>query len=87
MNQARKTAAHRKVVTEETYLKTKREAACYLGVSLASIERLMRSDLSYIKLSRGAAGAVRFHIDDLADFVASRRVKSACRGGDQAEAQ
>lgn len=56
------------------YLRNKRQAAAYLGVSLGSLERLMRDGLPYIKLTRGA-GAVRFHIDDLADFVSARRVQ------------
>jgi len=57
------------------HLRNKREAAAYLGISLGSLERLMRDGLPYIKLTCGSAGAVRFNIDDLADFVESRRVQ------------
>lgn len=65
----------------EEHLRNKREAAIYLGISLGSLERLMRSGLPYIKITRGVAGAVRFHIDDLAAFVTARRVQ---RSGDAA---
>jgi predicted site-specific integrase-resolvase len=59
----------------EEYLRNKREAANYLGVSVGSLDRLMRAGLPYIKLTRGTAGAVRFHVHDLDDFVVSRRVQ------------
>jgi excisionase family DNA binding protein len=58
-------------VGEQTYLKSKREAARYLGVSLGSLERLMRSGLPYIRVGN----LVRFKPDDLADFVEQRRVQ------------
>ena len=57
---------------EETYLKNKREAARYLGVSLGSLERLMRSGLAYIRVGN----LVRFRPEDLANFVEQRRVRS-----------
>ena len=55
----------------EEHLRNKREAAAYLGVSVGSLERLMRAGLPYIKFT----GSVRFDIHDLADFVESRRVR------------
>jgi excisionase family DNA binding protein len=55
---------------EDTYLKDKREAACYLNISAGSLERLMRGGLPYVKLN----GLVRFRPEDLADFIESRRV-------------
>jgi predicted site-specific integrase-resolvase len=57
-------------------LLNKKQAARYLGVSGGTLERLMRDGLPYIKLTSGAAGAVRFQIGDLVDFVVSRRVRS-----------
>jgi excisionase family DNA binding protein len=62
------------------YLRTKRQAAVYLGISLGTLERLTRhGSLPFIKITSGSAGAVRFHIDDLAAFVTARRVQ---RSGD-----
>ena len=61
---------------EADSLLNKKQAARYLGVSGGTLERLMRGGLPYIKLTSGAAGAVRFQIADLADFVESRRVRS-----------
>jgi excisionase family DNA binding protein len=58
-------------MTEEYRLKTKREAARYLGVSLGSLERLMRSGLPYIRVSN----MVRFRPEDLTDFIDRRRVE------------
>lgn len=63
------------MASAETYLKTKREAARYLGVSLGSIERLMRSGLPYVKVGSGQMGSVRFRPEDLADFIDRRRVR------------
>ena len=57
---------------ENSYLKTKREAALYLGVSLGSLERLMRSGLTFVRVG----GLVRFRPEDLAEFIESRRVQS-----------
>jgi excisionase family DNA binding protein len=56
---------------QETYLKTKREAARYLGISPGSLERLMRSGLAYIRVGN----MVRFRPEDLAEFVERRRVQ------------
>jgi excisionase family DNA binding protein len=56
-------------------LRNKKQAARFLNVSSGTLERLMRRGLPYIKLSAGT-GAVRFHIDDLANFVEARRVRS-----------
>lgn len=57
---------------EQTYLKSKREAARYLGVSLGSLERLMRAGLTYIRVGK----LVRFRPEDLADFIEQRRVQT-----------
>jgi predicted site-specific integrase-resolvase len=61
---------------EADSLLNKKQAARYLGVSGGTLERLMRGGLPYIKLTSGAAGAVRFAVSDLADFVAARRVRA-----------
>jgi hypothetical protein len=58
--------------SDECRLRNKKEAAHFLGVSVGTIERLMRRDLPYVKLS--ATGAVRFRQSDLTDFV-DRRVR------------
>jgi predicted site-specific integrase-resolvase len=65
----------------ENYLVGKRQAAKYLGVSPGTLERLMRAGLPYIKLTSAAAGAVRFQIADLADFVDARRMRHASTEG------
>jgi excisionase family DNA binding protein len=58
--------------TATTYhLKSKREAARYLGVSLGSLERLMRSGLAYVRVGN----LVRFRPEDLGDFIEQRRVE------------
>jgi excisionase family DNA binding protein len=62
-------------MTEETYLKSKREAARYMSVSLGSLERLMRSGLAYIRVGN----LVRFRPEDLADYVEKRRVQHSAR--------
>lgn len=49
----------------QTPLLTKMQAARYLNVSAASIERLMRNGLRYIKVG----GLVRFKIEHLAEFL------------------
>lgn len=56
----------------ESRLLNKREAARYLGVCVGTVERMMRSGLPYVKLT--AAGAVRFRLSDLCEFV-DRRVR------------
>jgi excisionase family DNA binding protein len=53
------------------------ESARYLGVSLGSLERLMRSGLAYIRVGN----LVRFRPEDLADYIEQRRVR---RSGDAA---
>jgi excisionase family DNA binding protein len=58
-------------VERETYLKTKREAARYLGVSHGTMERLMRSGLAYIRVGN----LVKFRPEDLADYIEKRRVQ------------
>ena len=52
----------------ETYLKSKAEVARFFGVSVESIERLMRRGLPYVKVG----GLVRFKPEDLAAFVDAR---------------
>jgi excisionase family DNA binding protein len=60
-------------MNEPNYLKSKRQAACYLGVSTGTLERLMRSGLTYIRVSN----LVRFRPEDLAAFIEQRRVSNA----------
>ena len=60
------------IVEQQTYLKTKREAARYLGISLGSLERLTRNGLAYVRVG----GLVRFRPEDLATYVEHRRVQS-----------
>lgn len=62
----------------EEYLKNKKQTAKFLGVSVGSLERLMRSDpgISYCKIG----GLVRFRPEDIAAYVASRRVHSPREG-------
>jgi excisionase family DNA binding protein len=55
---------------ETHYLRTKREAARFLGISAGSIERLMRGGLPYVKVGH----LVRFTLEDLSGFIESRRV-------------
>ena len=62
---------------EETYLKNKREAARFLGVSLASLQRLIRADLPYVRVGN----LVRFTPEDLADFIERRRVLTSRDAG------
>jgi excisionase family DNA binding protein len=62
---------------QQTYLKNKREAARYLGVSQASLEHLMRSGLAYIRVGN----LVRFQPEDLAAFIEQYRIQ---RSGDVA---
>ncbi len=57
-------------MNEETYLKSKREAARYLGIAQGSIERLIRRDLPYIRVGN----MVRFRPEDLADYIDRHRV-------------
>ena len=56
---------------QETYLRSKKQAARFLGVSLGSLERLMRSGLPYAKIGC----LVKFRPEDLADFIEQRRVQ------------
>lgn len=65
-------------------LLNKREAARFLGVTSATIERLMRGGLPYIKLTPGPAGTVRFSLADLNDFVEARTMRSGNSRGDAA---
>ncbi|MGA3099090.1 MAG: helix-turn-helix domain-containing protein [Bryobacteraceae bacterium] len=64
-------------MSKENYLKSKREAARYLGVSTGSLERIMRSGLAYVRVGN----LVKFRPEDLADYVKQRRVQ---HGGDAA---
>jgi excisionase family DNA binding protein len=51
------------------YLKSKRQAGRYLNVSEASVERLMKNGLAYIKVG----GLVRFRPEDLAEYLDRNR--------------
>jgi excisionase family DNA binding protein len=51
--------------TPENQLRTKKQAARYLNVSDASVDRLMKSGLKYIKVG----SLVRFRPEDLAEFI------------------
>ena len=55
----------------ETQLVNKRQAAKYLSISVASLQRLMGRELPYVRIGRLA----RFRIADLADFIEQRRVQ------------
>jgi excisionase family DNA binding protein len=66
-----------RLVSEPTYLKSKREAARYLGISLSRLERLMSRGLAYIQLDEGKL--VRFRPEDLAEYIEQRRIQ---RGGE-----
>lgn len=58
---------------QSSYLKSKREAARHLGVSLGLVERLMRrGDLAYTRVG----SLVRFRPEDLAAYIEQRRVRS-----------
>lgn len=61
-------AAH---LPNETYLKNKKEAARYLGISVGSLRRLMRSNLPYVRVG----SLVRFRPEDLADYIEQCRVR------------
>jgi excisionase family DNA binding protein len=52
----------------ENYLKCKAEAARFLGVSVGSVDRLMRNGLAYVKVG----GLVRFRPEDLTAYVDAR---------------
>jgi excisionase family DNA binding protein len=57
----------------ESYnLRNKRQAARYLGVSVGLIERLMRSQLSYVRVGN----LVRFTPEDLDSFIGRQRVEA-----------
>jgi excisionase family DNA binding protein len=57
----------------ESYnLRSKRQAARYLGVSVGLIERLMRSQLSYVRVGN----LVRFRPEDLDSFIGRQRVEA-----------
>lgn len=56
-------------VVVDKYLKSKREAAKYLGISVGLLERLMRSGLVFVRIGN----LVKFRPEDLADFIERRR--------------
>jgi excisionase family DNA binding protein len=56
---------------QDPSLKNKKQAAQYLNVSGATLERLMNAGLPYVKLT----GAVRFRLEDLNEFISARLVK------------
>jgi excisionase family DNA binding protein len=56
-------------VSTAKYLMSKREAAQYLGISLVSLERLLRSsDLQIVRIG----GLVKFRPEDLDRFIESQ---------------
>lgn len=65
---------------QDTYLRDKKQAARYLGVSLGTLERLIRSGLPFVRPSRRL---VRFRPEDLADFI-ERRTQRFEGGGPEA---
>jgi hypothetical protein len=65
----------REEVQEQSNLRSKRQAAKYLGISIGSLDRQMRGGLPYVKVGK----LVRFIPGDLAEFVERRRV-AACGG-------
>jgi Helix-turn-helix domain len=56
-------------------LVTERQAAAMLSVSTATLYRLRQVDLPYVRLTGpGAAGGIRYDIEDLKAWVARRKV-------------
>ena len=53
----------------DSYLKNKKEAASYLGVPPASMGRLMREGLPYVRIG----ALIRFRPEDLAAFIEESR--------------
>jgi excisionase family DNA binding protein len=59
-------------MSEQTYLKSKRDAARFLGVSVGTVEKLMRSgNLPYVRVGILA----KFRPEDLAQYVEQWRVQ------------
>ena len=54
---------------------SKAELMQYLSVSRATLDRLMKTGLPYIKISSGKRGAVRFKRRDIDRWLESKRVK------------
>jgi excisionase family DNA binding protein len=59
----------------EKDLMSKAELMQYLSVSRATLDRLMKTGLPYIKISSGKRGAVRFKRRDIDRWLESKRVK------------
>jgi excisionase family DNA binding protein len=66
----------RKEPWDEYRLRSKREAARYLGVSVGTLERMMRAGLTYVRISN----LVRFRPEDLATYIEQCRVPGAGAG-------
>jgi len=58
---------------DDNYLKNKKQAARYLGISEGGIERAMRRGLPYVKVG----GLVRFRPEDLAAYVKAHTRRAA----------
>jgi len=59
-------------MVDQAYLKSKREAARYLGISIGTLERLVREgELPYVRIGILA----KFRPEDLEDFIARQRVQ------------
>jgi excisionase family DNA binding protein len=59
----------------EKDLMNKADLMKYLSVSRATVDRLMKSGLPYIKLDPGKRGGVRFKRRDIDRWLESRTVK------------
>jgi excisionase family DNA binding protein len=66
-----------RLASEPTYLKSKKQAAAYLNISVSCLEQLMRSGLAFVRLGKGN---IRFRPEDLAEYIERRRVQLS---GDQ----
>ena len=58
---------------DDNYLKNKKQAARYLGISEGGIERAMRRGLPYVKVG----GLVRFRPEDLTAYVEAHTRRAA----------
>jgi hypothetical protein len=63
----------RKEPGDEYRLRSKREAAYFFGVCTGTVERMMRSGLTYVRIRN----LVRFRPEDLAAYIRQSRVPRA----------